>query len=341
MAGYIRQGSWSDGDTIAAANDNNEFDAIASAFSNTTGHSHDGTAAEGPVIGLIGDAGVATPLNKLQFNTGSNYLGLFIDVSSVSVEQLRFSDGLVAPVLDNDIDLGTALLSFKDAHIQGTATIGILSVTTIASGAKLTLPEINDTSSDHQYVVAVNELTSNRTVTLPLLVGNDEFTFNDHTQTLTNKTLTSPTINTGTLASPVINGAISGDAFLDEDTMSSDSATKVSSQQAIKAYVDSKSALAFDATTEKTAGFTAVSGTWYRIDTSGGAFTLTLPASPTEGNSVGIIDVNGTFNTNNLTLGRNGSNVFRTAADGTLDIDNWTTALVYVDSTNGWIAKGF
>jgi hypothetical protein len=57
------------------------------------------------------------------------------------------------------------------------------------SGSVLTLPQINDTSSDHQYVVAVSELAADRTVTLPLLTGNDEFVFKDHTQTLTNKTI--------------------------------------------------------------------------------------------------------------------------------------------------------
>lgn len=62
----------------------------------------------------------------------------------------------------------------------------------------VTLPktvEIQDTSADHQYVLAVSELTADRTVTLPLLTGNDEVVFKDHTQTLTNKTLTSPKIN--------------------------------------------------------------------------------------------------------------------------------------------------
>ena len=52
-------------------------------------------------------------------------------------------------------------------------------------------------------------------------------------QTLTNKTLTTPT-----LTSPVLNTGLSGTAFLDEDTLSSDSATKAASQQSIKAYVD-------------------------------------------------------------------------------------------------------
>jgi hypothetical protein len=59
----------------------------------------------------------------------------------------------------------------------------------------LTTPEINDTSADHQYVFAVSELAADRTVTLPLLTGNDTFVFEAHTQTLTNKTLTSPIIN--------------------------------------------------------------------------------------------------------------------------------------------------
>jgi len=98
------------------------------------------------------------------------------------------------------------------------------------SGSVLTLPQINDTSSDHQYVFAVNELAADRTVTLPLLTGADEFVFKDHAVTMANKTFTSPVFNT----------AVSGTAVLDEDTMSSDSATKLATQQSIKAYVDAK-----------------------------------------------------------------------------------------------------
>ena len=53
----------------------------------------------------------------------------------------------------------------------------------------LTTPQVNDTSADHQYVFAVSELAADRTVTLPLLAGNDEFVFKDHAVTLTNKTM--------------------------------------------------------------------------------------------------------------------------------------------------------
>ena len=60
------------------------------------------------------------------------------------------------------------------------------------------------------------------------------------TQTLTNKTLTSPAITTGTLTSPVFNTGVSGSAVLDSDTMSGASATTLSSSESIKAYVDTQ-----------------------------------------------------------------------------------------------------
>ena len=50
MAGYTRQSSFADGDIITAADSNDEFNQLLSSFNNTTGHKHDGTAAEGPVI---------------------------------------------------------------------------------------------------------------------------------------------------------------------------------------------------------------------------------------------------------------------------------------------------
>lgn len=73
----------------------------------------------------------------------------------------------------------------------------------------LTTPQINDTSADHQYVVAVNELAADRTITLPLLTTNDTFVFNAHAATLTNKTLTAPVINSPEIGTVIndVNGA--------------------------------------------------------------------------------------------------------------------------------------
>ena len=126
MAGYTRQSSFTDGDIINAADSNDEFNQLVNVFSNTTGHKHDGTAAEGPVIGLIGDPGVTTPINKVVVDDTNNRIGVFVDVSGSTTEQVRFQDGAIVPVTDDDIDLGTSSLEFKDLHLDGTANIDSL-----------------------------------------------------------------------------------------------------------------------------------------------------------------------------------------------------------------------
>jgi hypothetical protein len=90
-------------------------------------------------------------------------------------------------------------------------------------------------------------------------------------------------------------------------------------------------------TTAKTASFTAVSGNGYFVDTSGGAVTLTLPASPSAGDIVGLNDYARTFATNNLTIARNGSNIQGVATDGTFSTNGQSTMFVYVDGTQGWV----
>ena len=118
---YTRQSSFSDGDTITAALFNNEYNQILNAFayasSGTTGHQHDGTAAEGGNIHTIGDQDF---LNKIVADSTNNRWGFFVEVSSSAVEQVRIQDGAIVPVTDNDIDLGTSSLEFKDGYFDGT-----------------------------------------------------------------------------------------------------------------------------------------------------------------------------------------------------------------------------
>ncbi len=120
MAGYIRQSTYTDGDVIQASDSNVEYDALVDAFSSSTGHAHDGTSNEGPVIGLIGDAGLTTPLNKIVVDTTGDSIGFFIDVASVSTNQINVEDGIIVPTTTNDIDLGTTSLLFKDSYFSGT-----------------------------------------------------------------------------------------------------------------------------------------------------------------------------------------------------------------------------
>jgi len=89
-------------------------------------------------------------------------------------------------------------------------------------------------------------------------------------------------------------------------------------------------------TTKKTTGFTATSGVGYFCDTTSAGFTATLPATPSAGNVVAVADYTGTFGTNNLTIGRNGSNINGSASDLILQKNNTTVQFIYVDATEGW-----
>jgi len=89
----------------------------------------------------------------------------------------------------------------------------------------------------------------------------------------------------------------------------------------------------------KTSGFTAAAGEGYFCNTTSAAFTATLPGSATIGDEVTFIDYAGTFDTNNLTIGRNSHNIQGSAADLTVSTERAGFTLVYVDSTQGWLLK--
>jgi hypothetical protein len=91
-------------------------------------------------------------------------------------------------------------------------------------------------------------------------------------------------------------------------------------------------------TTAKTATFTAANGEGYFANTSGGAFTMNLPASPSAGNIVSVKDYLYTFATNNLTIGRNGSKIGGASdVDLTISTNGSALTFIYVDSTQGWL----
>jgi hypothetical protein len=270
MAGYTRQSSLNNGDTITALLFNNEYNQLLSAFSNTSGHKHDGTAAEGPVIGLIGDPGLTTPLNKILIDSTNDLIEFSIDVSGTSTEQFRLQDGAIIPTTDNDIDLGTSSLEFKNAFFDGTVTLDGL---VIGSATSITDVDIdlnavsgsNDTLASAKAIktyvdaqVTASDLDfsgdtggsqaidlDSQSLTLTGGTGIDTtgsaqtMTFAIDTAVVIDKT-TSQTLSAKTLTSPVINTGVSGSAFLDEDDMSSNSATKFASQQSIKSYVDTQ-----------------------------------------------------------------------------------------------------
>ena len=92
---------------------------------------------------------------------------------------------------------------------------------------------------------------------------------------------------------------------------------------------------------EKTSAYTAVAGDNIFADTSGAAFTITLPSSPSQGDAVSFIDAEGTFDTNNLTVEPGSEKIMaNTAGDEmVVDTNNAGFTLVYQDSTFGWRFK--
>jgi len=242
MAGYTRQSTFADGDTITAALFNNEYNQLLNAFSNTGGHKHDGTANEGPVIGLIGDAGETAPNNKVLIDTTNNYIEFYVQVSDSPVQQLYIADGAIVPVTDNDIDLGTSSLQFKDLYINGTANIDSL---VLATGSTVT-------------------------------------------------------------------------AVLDEDDLSSDSATSLVTQQSVKAYIDAQ-------VTAQDLDF---------LGDSGGALSIDLDSeSLTIAGGTGL-DTVGSGNTVTVNIDATVATLTgsQTLTNKTIDVDNNTVSNIEVDN---------
>ena len=288
MAGYTRQSSYTDGDIINAADSNDEFDQILAAFNNSSGHKHDGTAAEGPVIGLIGDAGSATPKNKVVVDDGNNQVEFNIDVSGTSTEQFVVKDGVIEPTTDNDIDLGSSGKEFKDLYIDGTAYVDAINydgTAITATAAELNLMD-GGTSAGTTAVAGGDGIVTNDAGTMRQTTV-DTF---DTYLAATSKTLTNKTIDAdnNTLSNIEVDNLKSG--VLDTDLSSvAGTDTTLASAKAIKSYVDSQvtaqdldfqgdsgGALSIDLDSET---LDIAGGTG--IDTSGSGNTLTVAIDST------------------------------------------------------------
>lgn len=101
MAGYTRQAAANitTGSVIDAADFNDEYNQVQSAFNASTGHTHDGTAAEGAPIEKVGPS-----------------------------QDLVVTASQVRPKTTNTLDLGTSALQYKDGFFDGTVRTDSLTV---------------------------------------------------------------------------------------------------------------------------------------------------------------------------------------------------------------------
>ena len=95
-------------------------------------------------------------------------------------------------------------------------------------------------------------------------------------------------------------------------------------------------AISWDTATIKTTGFTAEAGIGYFCNTTGGSFTVTLPASPTAGDMIGLKDYLNTFDSNSLGIGRNSKPIESETSDAVLQVEGDEAVLIFMDDTVGW-----
>ena len=163
-----------------------------------------------------GNAGTATTLETARTIHGVSFDG------SANIDLSEVIQDTVGNMFSSNTETNIAV-TYQDADGTIDLVIGTLNQDTTGNAGTATALETARTIAGQSF-----NGTSNITIASTDLSDSSNLVTATSTTTLTNKTLTSPVINTG----------ISGTAFLDEDDLSSDSATKVASQQSIKAYVD-------------------------------------------------------------------------------------------------------
>ena len=272
-ATYTRQSSYTDGDTITAAHTNDEFNQLLAAFAASTGHTHDGTTAEGgPITKLLGNTltfGAATAGTdititfdgetsdgELKWMEDEDYFEFSDDILVASTERLQFrdtaiyinssTDGQLDLVADTEIQIAATTVDINgNVDISGTLTIGSADISEteleILDGATVTTTELNiidgDTSAGTTAVAGGDGIVTNDGGTMRQTTVDTFDTYLAATsKTLTNKTID---VDNNTVSNIEVDNLKSG--VLDTDLSSvAGTDTTLASAKAIKAYVDAQ-----------------------------------------------------------------------------------------------------
>jgi cytoskeletal protein CcmA (bactofilin family) len=199
-ATYTRQSSYTDGDVITAAHTNDEFNQILAAFAAGTGHTHDGTTAEGgPITSLLGntlsfgdgstDADIVITFNAngndgvMKWMEDEDYFEFSDDILIASTEKLQFrdtaiyinssTDGQLDIVADTEVQIATTTVDINGAvDISGNLTVGgsvVIGGNTLSSTELLYLDGVTAgtvTASKALVVDSNKDISSLRNITL-------------------------------------------------------------------------------------------------------------------------------------------------------------------------------
>jgi hypothetical protein len=233
--------------------------------------------------------------------TGAVAGQLWLDTTTATSPTLKYYDGA------DDISLATIDHTANTVNWLD-STVSITGLSTTATGTVLTLSDSATTSTvnliiDNQKEIRFRETTAN---------GTNYVALKAPASLSADLTFTLPTAD-GTNGQALITN---GSGVLSFTTISAGT-----SWQSVQ-----------------TTGFTAVAGRGYPCNTTSSAFTVTLPASPSVGDYIQVVDYAGTFATNALTLGANSNKINGVVSDKGINTNREAVTITYVDSTQGWVS---
>jgi hypothetical protein len=234
--------------------------------------------------------------------TGAVAGQLWLDTTTATSPTLKYYDGA------DDISLATIDHTANTVNWLD-STVSITGLSTTATGTVLTLSDSASTSTvnlilDNQKEIRFRETTANGT-------------------------------NYVALKAPA---SVSADlTFTLPATDGTNGQVLTTNGSGVLSFATPASGIAWQSTV-KTSGFTAVAGEGYFCNTTSAGFTVTLPATPSAGQQVALVDYAGTFDTNNLTINPNSNKLEGGTSNLVLSGDREGATLVYIDSTQGWLA---
>ena len=200
------------------------------------------------------------------------------------------------------------------------AASGYLSLAVGGADVALSLANHATANGKNLYFKLTGTLTANRTVTMPDSAERVFIVEDATARSSSNYTLTVKTVSGTGLALPV-----------GSTTVLYSDGTNITGKLQTKGYYT------------PTTTYTTVNDDQVLVDTSGSgigtAITINLPASPAIGNEVTFIDSGNNLASNNLTIGRNSSNINGSSSDLVVSANASAFTLVYVNATRGWVYK--
>ena len=200
------------------------------------------------------------------------------------------------------------------------SSTGVVSIDMAAASVTLALTDGATSNGKNMYIRLYGTLAANRTLTMPVTANRVWFIKDDTNRNGTNKYTLSVLTASGT-AQPIPVAA----------TM----LCKSNGSETVTTLLE-KGFIPIDHTYST---YIAVAGDQIFCNTATSTITVQLPASPATGDEVTIVDSRGNFNSNNVTVDRNGSNIMSAASNDALDVDGQSSTLIYIDATRGWAYK--